>query len=62
MNPLKKEALDFKHPFYPGKAQGSYHTTERFEGCVYRNVSAGPRVHNEKEFEEAVKKGSSSTV
>lgn len=64
MNPLKKEALGFKHPFYPGKsgAQGSHHTMERLQRGASRNVSVGTIVHSEKGLEEDVKKGSSRTV
>lgn len=62
MNPLKKEALGFKHPFYPGKAgvQGSHHTMEKLWRGAGRNVSVGRRVHKEKELEEAVKNRNST--
>lgn len=62
MNPLKKEALGFKHLSYPGKAgvQGSHHTMEKLWRGVGKNVSVGRRVHNEKELEEAVKNRNST--
>lgn len=62
MNPLKKEALGFKHPFHPGKAgvQGSHHSMEKLWRGAGKNVSVVPRVRRGKELEEAVKKRSST--
>lgn len=62
MNPLKKEALGFKHPFYPGKAgvQGGHHSMEKLWRGVSKNVSVVPRVRSEKELEEAIKNRSST--
>lgn len=64
MNPLKKEALGFKHPFYLGEAcaHGSHRTMERLWRGAGRTVSVRLRLYNERGLEEVVKKRSCSTV